>query len=148
MNFKNYFLMLLFTAFVFNANAQEITPNVPTQATFVGTTGEPIYVSSIASRINELIVSEDLTPREAQDKKSLGNSVIIGKDRQAKDDYFVRNRHESAQSIRVASPSLVFDAYTSSASPSDPDMAVGPNHVVITYNTRIVIYDKSGNILA
>ena len=148
MKLKDYFLFSIFAVFAFNLNAQEVTPNVPTQGNFIGTTGEPIYVSSIASRINELIVSEDLTPREAQDKKSLGNSVIIGKDRQTKDDYFVRNRHESAQSIRVASPSLVFDAYTSSASPSDPDMAVGPNHVVITYNTRIVIYDKSGNILA
>ena len=147
MKLKNYFFLLLLAVFSFSANAQEATPNVPTQATSVKVV-TPVYVPSIASRLNELIVSEDTEPREAQDKRSLGNQVIIGKDRQTQDDYFVRNKHESAQSIRVASPSLVFDAYTSGSSPTDPDMAVGPNHVIISYNTRVVIYDKSGNILA
>jgi hypothetical protein len=147
MKFKNYFFLLLLAIFSFSTNAQEVSPNVPTQATSVKLI-TPIHVTSIASRLNELVVSEDVTPREAQDKRSLGNTVIIGKDRQTQDDYFVRNKHEAEQSVRVASPSLVFDAYSSSSSPTDPDMAVGPNHVVITYNTRVVIYDKSGNILA
>ena len=147
MNLKNYFFLLLFAVFSFTVNAQEMTPNVPTQASS-HELSTPIHVSSIASRMDELIVSEDLTPREAQDKRSLGNSVIIGKDRQSQDDYHVRNRHETEQSIQMAPPSLVFDAYSSSSSPTDPDMAVGPNHVIITYNTKVVIYDKSGNVLA
>ncbi len=147
MNLKNYFLMLLFTVFVFNANAQEATPNVPMQANF-SVTITPEYTPSIASRINELEVSEDLTIKEAQDKKSLSNTVIIGKDRQTQDDYFVRNRHESAQSVRVMPPNLVFDAYTSGSQPTDPSLAVGPNHVIVVYNTKVVIYDKSGNVLA
>jgi hypothetical protein len=147
MKLKNYFFLLLLAVFSFTANAQEATPNVPTQATSVKVV-TPVYVPSIASRLNELVVSEDTAPREAHDKRSLGNQVIIGKDRQTQDDYFVRNKHQAAQSIRVAAPSLVFDAYTSGSSPTDPDMAVGPNHVIISYNTRVVIYDKSGNVLA
>jgi hypothetical protein len=130
MKLKNYFFLLLLAVFSFTANAQEATPNVPTQATSVKVV-TPVYVPSIASRLNELVVSEDTAPREAHDKRSLGNSVIIGKDRQTQDDYFVRNKHEAAQSIRVAGPSLVFDAYSSASSPTDPDMAVGPNHVII-----------------
>ena len=148
MKTKNYFLLLLLAVFTINVNAQEATPNVPMSANFVETTGEPTYVPSIASRINELIVSEDLTPREAQDKRSLSNTVIIGKDRQTKDDYFVRNKHESEGSVRVMPPIVVFDAYTSGSQPTDPSLAVGPNHVVVVYNTKVVIYDKSGNLLA
>ena len=146
MKFKNYFLMLFLAVFTINVNAQETTPNVATQSSSHAVS-TPVYVPSIASRLADLPEFVDVT-KEAQDKRSIGNTVIIGKDRQSKDDYFVRNKHETEQSIRVASPSLVFDAYSSNSSPTDPDMAVGPNHVIVTYNTAIVIYDKSGNILA
>ena len=138
--------MLFLAVFTINVNAQETTPNVATQSSSHAVS-TPVYVPSIASRLADLPEFVDVT-KEAQDKRSIGNTVIIGKDRQSKDDYFVRNKHETEQSIRVASPSLVFDAYSSNSSPTDPDMAVGPNHVIVTYNTAIVIYDKSGNILA
>ncbi len=145
MKLKNYFFLLLLVVFTFSANAQDMVPNEPAQASSVEIS-TPTHVTSIASRLGEL-VAPDNTPREAQDKRSLGNPVIIGKDRQSQDDYYVRNSHETEQSVRVSPPSLVFDAYSSSSSPTDPDMAVGPNHVFVTYNTAFVIYDKSGNVL-
>ena len=146
MKLKNYFFLTLLAVFTFAVNAQEITPNEPMGANYVGTTGAPTYVTSMASRINEL-VPVDMTPREAQDKRSLGNKVIIGKDRQTEDDYYVRNRHEMEQSVRVMPPSLVFDAYQSGSTPTDPSMAIGPNHVFVVFNTGFVIYDKSGNVM-
>jgi hypothetical protein len=107
----------------------------------------PEYISSIASRVADLPPYVDVA-KEAADKRSLGNTVIIGKDRQTKDDYFLRNRHESSQSVRVAPPTVVFDAYQSGSTPSDPSMAIGPNHVFVVFNTGFAIYDKSGNLLA
>ncbi|MBK8492003.1 MAG: fibronectin type III domain-containing protein [Saprospirales bacterium] len=50
--------------------------------------------------------------------------------------------------MKMASPpSLVFDAYASGSQPTDPSLAVGPNHVMVVYNTGFTIYDKSGNML-
>ena len=146
MNFKNYFLLLFFTVFIFKLNAQESTPNVPMQANILVEV-TPEYIPSIASRLADLPPYVDVV-KEAADKRSLGNTVIIGKDRQTQDDYFVRNSHESSQSFRVAPPTLVFDAYQSGSSPTDPSMAIGPNHVFVVFNTGFAIYDKSGNLLA
>ena len=146
MNFKNYFLLLFFTVFIFKLNAQESTPNVPMQANILVEV-TPEYIPSIASRLADLPPYVDVV-KEAADKRSLGNTVIIGKDRQTQDDYFVRNAHESSQSVRVAPPTLVFDAYQSGSSPTDPSMAIGPNHVFVVFNTGFAIYDKSGNLLA
>jgi len=146
MNFKNYFFLTLLAVFSFSVNAQDMIPNEPMGANYVGTTGAPTYITSMASRIDEM-VPVDMTPREAQDKRSLGNRVVIGKDRQTQDDYYVRNRHEMEQSIRVMPPSLVFDAYQSGSTPTDPSMAIGPNHVFVVFNTGFAIYDKSGNLM-
>ena len=120
------------------------TPNLAMQAnTSVEVT--PTHISSIASRLAELPPYVDVV-KEASDRRSLGNRMVIGEDRQTQDDYFVRNTHESSQSIRVAPPTLVFDAYTVlDPLPTDPSLAVGPNHVFVVFNTGFAIYDKSGS---
>ncbi len=145
MKLKNYFFLLVLAVFSYTASAQEMTPNEPTRENYVGII-TPEYVPSIASRINDLPAFINVV-KEAQDKRSLGNTVIIGKDRQTLDDYYVRNRHEMEQTVRVAPPSLVFDAYTSGSQPTDPSIAVGPNHVLVVFNTGFAIYDKSGNLM-
>lgn len=145
MKLKNYFLMALCIAFASSMYGQKMVPNVETGAEYVGTV-TPYYVPSMASRWNDLIPAED-TQEEAKDKRSLTNKVIIGKDNQTEDDYYVRNRHEMEQSIRVMPPSIVFDAYSSGSQPTDPSLAVGPNHVFVVFNTGYRIFDKSGNPL-
>jgi GEVED domain/Secretion system C-terminal sorting domain len=127
-------------------NAQEIVPNVEQGPSYTGTFDSMVYVPSIASRMNELTKPDD-TPREAQDKRSLRDQVIIGKDVQTWDDYLASHPHPESQSVRVLPPTLVFEAFGSNSSPTDPTMAVGPNHVLVTYNTAFVIYDKAGNQL-
>ncbi len=104
------------------------------------------HVSSMALRPNDLI-PPDNSVREAKDKRSLGNQVVSGKDPQTENDYYLRNKHESEQSMQRAPASLVFDTYTSNSSPTDPSLAIGPNHVMVVYNTGFMIYDKSGNQL-
>lgn len=104
------------------------------------------YVSPMASRPNDLIPATD-SAVEAKDKRSLGNSVVSGKDPQTTDDYFFLNKSLKKQSFQMKEPSLVFDTYSSSAQPTDPSLAVGPDHVFVVYNTGFMIYDKNGNQL-
>ena len=81
MKTKNYFLILLLAVFTVNVNAQEMTQNVATQSSSHNLS-TPVYVPSIASRLADLPEFMDVT-KEAQDKRSIGNTVIIGKDRQS-----------------------------------------------------------------
>ena len=144
MKLKNYFFLSLLAVFSFTATAQEnATENVEQGAASVGT----FYLDHVAPSIESLGIAPamDTSPQEARDKRSLGNQAIPGKDPQTQDDYFVRNPSPFAQSIRSMPPSLVFDAYSSGSQPTDPSMAVGPNHVFVVFNTGFAIYDKSGN---
>ncbi|MFT4697208.1 MAG: chitodextrinase [Flavobacteriaceae bacterium] len=141
---KNHLLLiLLLSLFTFSGFAQK---NVKTKANYTGTVSSVEYVSSLQSRPGDLR-APDNTPREAKDKRSIGQYIGAGQDPQTQDDYFVRNKHEMEQSVRMTPPSLVFDTYSSTSQPTDPSLAVGPNHVMVVFNTGFMIYDKSGNIL-
>jgi hypothetical protein len=145
MNFKNYLLVFCAALISVTLSAQEETQN---QSQGVANFGESLpkyYVPSMASR-SELIPAE-YTEEEARDRRSIRNRVVIGKEKQTTDDYYVLNRHETEQSVRVMPPSIVFDAYSSGSQPTDPSMAVGIDHVFVVYNTGYRIFDKSGNPL-
>jgi len=143
MKINNLFFILLLGLFSFTSNGQE---NSSQKADYFGTVSSVEYVSPMSERPSDLVPSDN-SFKEAKDKRSLGNKIVAGKDSQTEDDYFVRNRHEMEQSVRTAPPSLVFDAYSSGSQPTDPSLAVGPNHVMVVFNTGFAIYDKSGNQL-
>lgn len=145
MNFKNYFLMFCAAFLSLTLSAQEESQNQPQGVTNYGESLPKYYVPSMASRSN-LIPAVDVD-EEARDRRSIRNRVVIGKEKQSTDDYYVLNRHETEQSIRVMPPSVVFDAYSSSSQPTDPSMAVGLDHVFVVFNTGYRIFDKSGNPL-
>ncbi|WP_158655248.1 GEVED domain-containing protein [Flavivirga eckloniae] len=138
---KNLLLPLLFVI-SFMTQAQ-VTQN---KAFYQGKISSIEHVSPMLSRPNDL-VPPDNSVREAKDKRSLGNLVVSGKDPQKEDDYFIRNRHKMEQSMQRAPASLVFDTYSSNSSPTDPSLAIGPNHVMVVFNTGFMIYDKLGNEL-
>jgi hypothetical protein len=142
---KTKYLLLAFLApvFLFTVTAQK---NEPANATFSGKVTSVEYVTSMSSRPNDLIPSDN-SVKEAKDKRSIANQIVSGQDPQTEDDYFVRNRHEMEQSVQRAPASLVFDAYASGSQPTDPSLAVGPNHVMVVFNTGFAIYDKLGNQL-
>ncbi len=145
MNFKNYFLMFCVAFLSINLSAQEESQN---QAQGVSDFGESLpmyYVPSLASRSH--LIPAEYTEEEARDRRSIRNKVVIGKEKQDTDDYYVLNRHETEQSIRVMPPSIVFDAYSSGSQPTDPSMAIGLDHVFVVYNTGYRIFDKSGTAL-
>jgi len=140
---KNYIsIILVFLALLhhFPSQAQE-----KTNATYVGTVGSVVHVPSISSQT-------DLPPartKEAvmQDARASKNLIVPGKDPQIEDDYFVRNPNKLEQALSGKAPILVFDAAQSSSQPTDPAIGVGPNHLVVVFNTGFRIFDKSGNPL-
>ena len=141
----NYLLTSLFliTLIPLSINAQN---NSIEKASYIGTATSVEYVTSMASRPQDLHPTNN-KPREAKDKRSIANQIVMGQDPQTQNDYFVRNRHEMEQSNSRAPASLVFDTYASNSQPTDPSLAVGPNHVMVVYNTGFMIYDKAGNQL-
>ncbi len=143
MKTKLFILTFLAITLSFGISAQE---NVEMKANTHSKVSSVEYVTSLMSRPNDLVPPDD-TPREAKDKRSLATRMVIGNDPQTEDDYYVRNRHEMEQSEQRAPASLVFDTYSSSSQPTDPSLAVGPNHVFVVFNTGFMIYDKSGNQL-
>ncbi|MEP2936709.1 MAG: T9SS type A sorting domain-containing protein [Gilvibacter sp.] len=135
----NYLALCLFMVLGLTMNAQE-------NADFFGTVSSVEYVSPMSERPEDLLPSDN-SVKEARDKRSMANEIVIGKDTQTQNDFYVRNRSEYEQSVRTAPPSVVFDAYASGSQPTDPSVAIGPNHVFVVYNTGFAIYDKSGNVL-
>lgn len=135
-------LLLFVFAVVFSTNAQENSSQPPF---YVGSISAPTIVPSISSRTT--VERPVPLTEEPQDGRSSRVKTIIGKDQQTEDDYFVRNRHRLEGVIAARPPSLVFDVNNTVSSPSDPSLAVGPDHVFVVYNTGLIIYDKEGNDL-
>ncbi len=104
------------------------------------------YVAPLSSRPADLVPFVNVE-KEAKDKRSMGSVIVSGQDPQKKDDYFFRNRHPLEQSKKMANAGLVFDTYSSNSQPTDPSLAVGPDHVMVVFNTGFMIYDKQGNEL-
>ena len=135
-------LLVIFCVGLFSMQAQE---EGPVNENFTVTI-TPQYVPSIASRMSELPPFVNVE-KEALDGRSSKNKVIIGKDAQTEDDFFAANPHRLEQKIPGRAPILVFDAAQSNSSPTDPSLAVGPDHVFVVFNTGYIIYDKNGTDL-
>lgn len=133
-------LLVVFLMMVFQGNAQE-----KTKATYFGTVTSMVHVPSIASRT--YLPPATVKEVEMQDGRASKNLIVPGKDPQREDDYFVRNPNKMEQKISGKAPTLVFDAAASGSQPTDPSIGVGPNEVVVVFNTGFRIFDKSGNPL-
>lgn len=138
--FKNHIgLLLLFVMMSIVVHAQK-------RATYFDTATTKRYVTPLQSRANSLVLSIPST-RKIGDKMALRPQVIPGKDPQREDDFFVRNKQTAEQSRSANPPLLVFDSVSQESFPNDPSIAVGPDHVVVVYNTGFRIFDKQGNPL-
>ncbi len=139
-------LFLLFTVVtVMGLRAQD---NDGQQAPFyVGEIQLVEHVSSMASRMSE-IPPATTSEQEMEDGRHTRGKVVIGKDpKEGQGDELAKNPHPLTQSYQGKAPELVFDAYSSYSQPTDPSLAVGPNHVFVVFNTGYKIYDKDGNAM-
>ncbi|UOE40351.1 proprotein convertase P-domain-containing protein [Chryseobacterium suipulveris] len=113
--------------------------------TFIGTADKMFVAPAISTLKNpEVFVSVE---KEMKDRRFYKHEIVPGKDPQKTDDHFVLNRHELEGKIPGKTPSLVFDAAASTSQPTDPALAVGPDHVFVVFNTGFIIYDKNGTAL-
>ena len=141
MNFKITRLFLtLFLLVSLGIHAQQEGKVGPT---YVGTADSHVYVSSLASRMNELTPATT-KKAVAQDERAHHRKmeIIPGKGRQA--DIISQSRHPLEGRIPGRTPDLVWDAAFSNSQPTDPALAVGPDHVFVVFNTGFAIYDKDG----
>ncbi len=112
---------------------------------FVGETPPKMYVPSLASRTN--LAPADTSVREAQDGRSSSYPIVIGKDPQTTNDVYASNPNALEGKIDTRSLLFDFEATASGSQPTDPALAVGPDHVMTVFNTGFRIFDKSGNAL-
>ena len=109
---------------------------------------KPAYVKempSLASGKN--LIPADETPKEIHEMIRGGNIVVPGKGLPVNGDPLVKNKNTLTSQTQGRAPILTFEAATSTSTPSDPTIAVGPNHVFVAYNTAFKVFDKSGNPL-
>ena len=113
--------------------------------TFIGVADKMTVMPSLASKTNLEVWKDKET--EMKDRRFYKHDLLPGKDPQKTDDYFTLHKNALEQKVPGKAPSLVFDAAASSSQPTDPTLAVGPDHVFVVYNTGFIIYDKAGNAL-
>ncbi|MBK7238825.1 MAG: T9SS type A sorting domain-containing protein [Flavobacteriales bacterium] len=121
------------------------SPNVAGPATYTGVITK-LRVEAPLSERSSLNPAIPLT-EAPNDGRASKNLVVPGKDRQTENDVLATEQHRLKGRIQSRAPSLVFDVNNNVSPPSDPDLAVGLNHVFIVYNTGFIIYDKDGNAL-
>lgn len=143
MNLKLSTFLLLFV-FVFAGYAQE-TEVGPYE---VGTLEFEGVVTPLASRINELTFIE--TKGEIKDGRyskirTPRVEVVPGKGLES--DYLSENPDPLTGKIPGRAATAVWDAGYTFSNPTDPALAVGPDHVFVVWNTAFAIFDKDGNEL-
>ena len=130
-------LILAFTSFCVSAQVSPQTkPNRIEESTSMRVV-QPLFSKSslIPAKNNE---------GEIKDSRSSRNKVVIGKGSTGDD---ILSKNKINQKIPGNTPSLVFDTTEQNSPPTDPSLAVGPNHVVAVFNTGYRIFDKNGNAL-
>lgn len=110
----------------------------------------PIYVPSIASQLQDGTFRQalDNSKDKGHPKRRMGNNVVPGKGLPTAnmvDPTVELQKNTPLQ--RMQPPLQTFETTSSTATPSDPTGAVGPNHYVAAWNTSFRIFDKSGNPL-
>ncbi|MDX1461581.1 MAG: GEVED domain-containing protein [Marinirhabdus sp.] len=129
-------VLLCFIAMSFGVTAQEQGASV------IATADGHTYVSPLSTRMNQLTPAT--TKGEAQDGRAYRKrwEVVPGKGKQA--DILSQEPHQYEQKTPGRTPDLVFTSAFSNSQPTDPSIAVGPNHVFAVFNTGFAIYDKDG----
>ncbi|MCZ6593288.1 MAG: T9SS type A sorting domain-containing protein [Bacteroidetes bacterium] len=142
---KNYVFILLIFLFSLGVSAQEsVGP------TYTGMLEGPIYVPSIAEQLRNgtFVPAEDDSKKMGQPRRGFRGKVVPGKGYpKAGDIDPLVVLQENATLRRNRAPIQTFLTTTSTATPSDPTGAIGPNHYVAAWNFSFRIFDKSGNPL-
>tara|TARA_B100000795_G_scaffold256421_1_gene228842 strand:- start:19703 stop:22639 length:2937 start_codon:yes stop_codon:yes gene_type:complete len=120
----------------------------PTKPDYIGELQLVTVTPSLSSKMDELVSTP--TTGEARDgryskTRRPKREVIAGKG--STGDLLSKNPHPLTGSVKVNAADLVWDAGYTGSNPTDPALAVGPDHVFVVWNTKFAIFDKDGNEL-
>ena len=120
----------------------------PTKPDYIGELQLVTVTPSLSSKMDELVSTP--TTGEARDgryskTRRPKREVIPGKG--STGDLLSKNPHLLTGSVKVNSADAVWDAGYTGSNPTDPALAVGPEHVFVVWNTKFAIFDKDGNQL-
>ncbi|QKX04539.1 T9SS type A sorting domain-containing protein [Aquimarina sp. TRL1] len=133
------FSFLLCTAIAFSQKKEE------RKATLVTTAK---YMREVTPISGKKLIPEKPRQGPINPRRTDGNKIVPGKGYPVgQDELILKKRRSKSAQRRGKSPSVVFETNTSSAAPSDPTGAVGPNHYVSAKNFAFTIHDRSGNEL-
>lgn len=140
---------LLTAVLLFSVMLMQGQTGEPVKASSTGNLPAPLSVPSIAQQLRDGTfkgVDPNEPVRMGHPKRKGANMTIPGKGLPIDKDPLVEHQ-KSARLTPGRTPKLVFDANTSSFTPSDPTGAVGLNHYIGGWNTGFRIFDKQGNPL-
>ena len=141
-----YIFSLITSLLVFTLSINAQNKNEASKPTIITKAKSMTHVTSIASRINEL--PPPITKNEEMlDGRSSKNLVVPGKGSFG-EDKLAKNKGKLEGKIKGKAPDLVFEGAQSNSMPTDPSLALGPDHVFVVYNTGFQIFDKDGVSLA
>ena len=136
---KMYYPVVVFLLLLgFSVSAQQNQQG----ASVIATADSYTYVPPLANRMGELTPSK--VKGEAKDSRSYRwkRGVVPGKGMQ--EDVLSKYPHPLEQKVPGKAPDLVFTTAFSGSSPTDPSIAIGPDHIFAVFNTGFAIYDKDG----
>ncbi len=145
---QQYLLLILISIFyssgIFAQEKRKTKPNM------IASSSSMRVVSSIGSK-SALIPAKNSDEeikdgRYSKDNRFSRGKVIIGKG-SIGDDALLKIQESQNKRIPGANPEIVFDTTEQNSQPTDPSIAVGPNHVIAVFNTGYRIFEKSGNAL-
>lgn len=120
----------------------------PTKPDYVGELQLVTVTSSLFSKMDELIstpTSGEVRDGRYSKTRRPKREVIAGKG--STGDLLSKNPHLLTGSVKMNSADAVWDAGYTGSNPTDPALAVGPEHVFVVWNTKFAIFDKDGNEL-
>jgi hypothetical protein len=138
------FILLSFCLTVAFAQSQ----TQPTKPDYIGELQLVTVTPSLSSKMDQLVSTP--TTGEARDgryskTRRPKREVIAGKG--STGDLLSKNPHLLTGSVKVNSADAVWDAGYTGSNPTDPALAVGPEHVFVVWNEKFAIFDKDGNEL-
>ena len=120
----------------------------PTKPDYIGELQLVTVTPSLSSKMDQLVSTP--TTGEVRDgryskTRRPKREVIAGKG--STGDLLSKNPHLLTGSVKMNSADAVWDAGYTGSNPTDPALAVGPEHVFVVWNTKFAIFDKDGNEL-
>jgi len=146
--FRNSLLLLPILFFISFGTFAQTKPGV--KPNFYSKSTSMRVVSPIGSK-SILIPAENSNEeirdgRYSKDNRPSRGKIIIGKGSTG-DDILAKAQKSNTLHVPGLAPEIVFDTTEQNSPPTDPSIAVGPDHVLAVFNTGYRIFDKDGNAL-